>query len=565
MISIRKIGVIGRTYRHLNRYRQILAVLFKYGFGDLIDTLKIEQYIEIGLQMISRKRRERLEKLTRAERTRMALEELGPTYIKLGQILSTRPDLVSVEFVNEFTKLQDKVPPFSSAAYIQSIEAELGTSYQHLFAELDEAPLASASIGQVHRARLHSGEEVVVKVQRPGIEKIIEVDLEIMLHLATLAERHIEELAVYRPIKIVEEFANTIEKELDYTLEASSMERVSRQFLNDPNVYVPKVYRNYSSRRMLTSEYIDGIKVSDTQRIDAARMDRRIITERGADILFKQIFTFGFFHADPHPGNIFVLPGNVICLIDFGMTGAVDRATREAFVRLVEGVIRRDEPRTAEILLKLTEWDEEPNRTELEKDIADFLGRHLYRPLGEIQFSKLMQHMLEVATKNRMRILPDIFLMLKALSQVENIARELYPEFDMIQAVTPFIRDVKVARLAPGRLMEDVIRLIEQSYEFLTDFPKDLLEISHSLRQKKMSFTLVLKDLDKMLATHDQISNRISFAIIIAALIIGSALIVISRMPPMVYGISLIGLIGFLAAGFLGVWLLVAIIKKGRL
>ncbi len=565
MISIRKIGVIGRTYRHLNRYRQILAVLFKYGFGDLIDTLKIEQYIEIGLQMISRKRRERLEKLTRAERTRMALEELGPTYIKLGQILSTRPDLVSVEFVNEFTKLQDKVPPFSSAAYVQSIEAELGTSYQHLFAELDEAPLASASIGQVHRARLHSGEEVVVKVQRPGIEKIIEVDLEIMLHLATLAERHIEELAVYRPIKIVEEFANTIEKELDYTLEASSMERVSRQFLNDPNVYVPKVYRDYSSRRMLTIEYVDGIKVSDTQRIDAARMDRRIITERGADILFKQIFTFGFFHADPHPGNIFVLPGNVICLIDFGMTGAVDRATREAFVRLVEGVIRRDEPRTAEILLKLTEWDEEPNRTELEKDIADFLGRHLYRPLGEIQFSKLMQHMLEVATKNRMRILPDIFLMLKALSQVENIARELDPDFDMIQAVTPFIRDVKVARLAPGRLMEDVIRLIEQSYEFLTDFPKDLLEISHSLRQKKMSFTLVLKDLDKMLATHDQISNRISFAIIIAALIIGSALIVISRMPPMVYGISLIGLIGFLAAGFLGVWLLVAIIKKGRL
>ncbi|WP_054034251.1 ABC1 kinase family protein [Desulfatitalea tepidiphila] len=565
MISIRKIGVIGRTYRHLNRYRQILAVLFKYGFGDLIDTLKIEQYIEIGLQMISRKRRERLEKLTRAERTRMALEELGPTYIKLGQILSTRPDLVSVEFVNEFTKLQDKVPPFSSAAYVQSIEAELGTSCQHLFAELDEVPLASASIGQVHRARLHSGDEVVVKVQRPGIEKVIEVDLEIMLHLATLAERHIEELAVYRPIKIVEEFANTIEKELDYTLEASSMERVSRQFLNDPNVYVPKVYRNYSSRRMLTIEYVDGIKVSDTQRIDAARMDRRVITERGADILFKQIFTFGFFHADPHPGNIFVLPGNVICLIDFGMTGAVDRATREAFVRLVEGVIRRDEPRTAEILLKLTEWDEEPNRTELEKDVADFLGRHLYRPLGEIQFSKLMQHMLEVATKNRMRILPDIFLMLKALSQVENIARELYPDFDMIQAVTPFIRDVKVARLAPGRLMEDVVRLIEQSYEFLTDFPKDLLEISHSLRQKKMSFTLVLKDLDKMLATHDQISNRISFAIIIAALIIGSALIVISRMPPMVYGISLIGLIGFLAAGFLGVWLLVAIIKKGRL
>ena len=565
MISIRKIGVIGRTYRHLNRYRQILAVLFKYGFDDLIDTLKIEQYIEIGLQMISRKRRERLERLTRAERTRMALEELGPTYIKLGQILSTRPDLVSVDFVNEFSKLQDKVPPFNFGAYVQTIESELKAAYEHVFAELDETPLASASIGQVHRARLHNGDEVVVKVQRPGIEKIIEVDLEIMLHLATLAERHIEELALHRPVKIVEEFANTLEKEMDYTLEASSMERVAGQFLGAPEVYVPKVYRDYSTQHILISEYVDGIKVSDIERLDAAGLDRQLITQRGADILFKQIFGFGFFHADPHPGNIFVLPNNVICLIDFGMTGAVDRSTREIFVRLVNNIIRRDEPRTAEVLLKLCEWDDEPDRTQLEKDVADFVGRHLYRPLNEIHFGKLMQHLLELATKNRMRIPPDAFLMLKALSQVEDIARRLYPDFDMIQAVTPFIRDVKVARLAPKRLMDDLVYLVEQGYEFLTDFPKDLLEISHSLRQKKLSFTLVIKDLDKMLATHDQISNRISFAIIIAALIIGSALIVISRMPPMFYGISLIGLIGFLAAGFLGIWLLVAIIKKGRL
>ncbi|MFZ1986330.1 MAG: AarF/UbiB family protein [Desulfatitalea sp.] len=565
MISIRKIGVIGRTYRHLNRYRQILAVLFKYGFGDLIETLKIEQYIEIGLQMIVRKRRDRLEKLSRAERVRMALEELGPTYIKLGQVLSTRPDLVSVEFVNEFAKLQDNVPPFGFDEFSKTIEAELGRPPALTFAELDPQPLASASIGQVHRARLHNGDEVVIKVQRPGIEKVVEVDLEIMLHLATLAERHIEELSFHRPVKIVEEFTRSIEKELDYTIEAASMERVAGQFLGEPTVYVPKVYREFATQRMLTIEYVDGIKVSDTERLTAAGLDLQRITERGADILFKQIFTFGFFHADPHPGNIFVLPGNVICLIDFGMMGAVDRATREIFVTLVESVIHRDEPRTADVLLKLTEWDEEPNRVALEKDVADFVGRHLYRPLSEISLSKLMQHLLELATKNRMRIPPDIFLMLKALSQVENIARQLYPEFDMIEAATPFIRAVKTARLAPARLLEDGVRLVEQSYEFLTDFPKDLLEISHALRQKKMSLNLVLKDLDKMLSTHDQISNRISFSIIIAALIIGSALIVISNMPPMLYGISLIGLIGFLAAGFMGVWLLVAIIKKGRL
>ncbi|MDA8141293.1 MAG: AarF/ABC1/UbiB kinase family protein [Desulfobacteraceae bacterium] len=565
MISIRKIGVIGRTYRHLNRYRQILGVLFKYGFGDLVETLKIEQYIEIGLQMISRKRRERIERLTRAERLRMTLEELGPTYIKLGQVLSTRPDLVSVEFVNEFAKLQDMVPPFGFEEFAKTLTEELGRPHEFLFAELDPTPLASASIGQVHRARLHNGDQVVIKVQRPGIEKIVEVDLEIMLHLATLAERHIEELSFHRPVKIVEEFARTLEKEMDYTIEASSMERVAVQFLGSTTVYVPKVYRDHSTKRVLTIEFVDGIKVSDVERLRTAGLDPKLITERGADILFKQIFNFGFFHADPHPGNIFVLPDNVICLLDFGMMGAVDRGTRENFVRLVDAVIRRDEPRTAEVLLWISEWDDEPDRIRLEKDVADFIGQHLYRPLSEIHLSKLLQHLLEIATKNRMRVPPDTFLMFKALSQVENIARQLDPQFDIIEAAAPFVRDIKLSRLTPSRLMDDVARLVEQSYRFFTDFPRDLLEISHSLRQKKMSFTLILKDLDKMLITHDQISNRISFSIIIAALIIGSALIVISNMPPIIYGISLIGLIGFLAAGFMGIWLLVAIIKKGRL
>lgn len=565
MISIRKIGVIGRTYRHLNRYRQILTILFKYGFGDLVENLKIEQYIEIGLQMISRKRRERLERLTRAERTRMAIEELGPTYIKMGQILSTRPDLVSIEFVNEFAKLQDKIAPADFKEIRATIEAELKQPIDILFKSIDTEPLATASIGQVHRAVLHNGDEVAVKVQRPDIEKVVEVDLEIMLHLATLAERHIEELSFHQPVKIVEEFAGSIEKEMDYQIEATSMERVGHQFLGNSSVYVPKVYRKLSTRRVLTIEYIDGIKVSEVQTLCDAGYDCPLIVQRGADVVLHQIFTFGFFHADPHPGNIFVLPGNVICLLDFGMMGAVDRRSRELFVNLIHSVVRRDEPRAAQVMLRLSEYDNEPNITQLEKDVAAFISRHMFKPLNEIELSRLMQHLLELATKHRMRIPPDLFLMLKALAQLEGIARRLYPEFDMIQNVAPFIRSVKMARIAPSRLSRDLLELVEQAHEFLTDFPKDLLEISRSLRQKKMSFTLVLKDLDKMLITHDQISNRISFAIIIAALIIGSALIVISNMPPMFYGISLIGLIGFLTAAILGIWLLIAIIKKGRL
>jgi ubiquinone biosynthesis protein len=393
----------------------------------------------------------------------------------------------------------------------------------------------------------------------------VEVDLEIMLHLATLAERHIEEMAFHQPVRIVEEFARTIEKEMDYTIEAASVERVAAQFIGDPKVYVPKVYRKVSTKRVLTTEFIDGIKVSEKERLCEADLDCRLITDRGADILLKQIFVFGFFHADPHPGNLFVLPGNVIGLIDFGMMGAVNRATREMFVNLVDSVMRRDEPRIVQVLLKLTDWDEEPDRAHLEKDVADFISRHLFKPLNEIQLTKVIHHLLEMAAKHRMRIPPDIFLMLKALAQVDGVARHLCPEFDIFEKAAPFIKEIKLARLSPRRLRDDMLKLAEQGFEFFTDFPKDLLEISRSLRKKNLSFTLVLKDLDKMLATHDQISNRISFSIIIAALIIGSALIVISNMPPMVYGISLIGLIGFITAAFLGVWLLIAIIKKGRL
>ena len=565
MLSIRKIGVVGRTYRHLARYRQILAVFFKYGFGDLIELLKIEQYIEIGLQLISKNRRSRLEKLSRAERVRMACEELGPTYIKFGQILSTRPDLVPVDFITELSKLQDNVPssPFSEVSKI--IESELGASPEDIFEFFEKAPLASASIGQVHRAILKDGEEVAVKVQRPGIKKIIEVDLEIMLHLATLMERHIEEMSLHQPVKIVEEFAKTLEKEIDYTIEATNMERIARNFLNDLTIYVPKVFRETTTESVLTTELVEGIKVSEIDRLEKAGLDRKIITVRGADIVLKQIIKHGFFHADPHPGNIFVLPDNVICLLDFGMTGSVDRRTREDFSDLAESVLTRNESRATQVLLKLTYWDEDPDIRLLEKDVADFMGRHLYKPLKDIKIGKLLHNLLELAFQHRLRIPPDIFLMLKAFSAVEGVGFMLDPDFDMIKQAEPFIKEVKLARLSPQRIGGDIFGLAIELFQFVQNFPKDILSITRLIKQQKLSLNLEHKGLDKMLSTYDQISNRISFSIIIAALIIGSALIVISKVPPLFYDISLIGIVGFLAAAIMGIWLLIAILRKGRL
>ncbi len=565
MLSIRKIGVIGRTYRHLNRYRQILSVFFRYGFGDLLELLNIDQYIEAGLRMISRNRKEQVEKLSRPERVRMACEELGPTFIKLGQAASTRPDLIPIHFNKEFSKLQDEVPPFPYYKVKEIIKAELGDYPENLFEFFNEIPLASASIGQVHVARLSGNKEVVVKVQRPGIRKTIEVDLEILLYLATLMERNVDAVSLQRPVKIIEEFANIVSKELDYSIEAANMERFERQFIHDKTIYVPKVYRGMTTKRVITMEYVDGIKVSCVSKLKSAGLDLKKITTRGTDITLKQIFDHGFFHADPHPGNIFILKENVICLVDFGMVGAVDSVTKEIFVDLIDGIVRRNPLATANVLLKLTYWDEEPNIRSFEKELADFMSQHLYKPLKDIKIGQLLQHLLELVFRHQLRIPPDIFLMIKAVSAIEGIASQLDPEFDMIKHAAPFITKVKLARFHPGRITDDLTSIGSDLHLFIKQFPKDILEIARLIKQKKLNFQVEHQGFEEMLVTHDQISNRISFSIIIAALLIGSALIVISKTPPLFYGISLIGIVGFLAAAIMGIWLLVAIIRKGRL
>lgn len=565
MLSIRTIGVIGRTYRHLNRYRQILSIFFKFGFGDLIERLKLDQYLEVGLKMISKKERPRDSRLTRAQRLRMAVEELGPAYIKLGQILSTRPDLVPADFIEELSKLQDRVPPCPFKELRRIIEAELDGTLEEKFLRLEEAPLASASIGQVHRGRLHGGEEVAVKVRRPGIQKLIEVDLEIMLHMATLMERHVAELSPHRPVTIVEEFASTLEKELDFGLEAANMRRFAKDFEDNPAVHIPEVYREFSTAQVLTMEFVEGIKISRVDLIEAAGMDKRLLTVRGADLVLKQVFLNGFFHADPHPGNLFVLPDHVICLLDFGMVGIVDRDTRERFVDLIDSVVNRDEPAMVEALLQLTDWDAYPDTRRMQRDVADFLSRYLYRPLREIEIGACLKELIMIAARHRLRIPPDLFLMIKAFATVEGVGRQLDPEFDMVARAKPFLVKVNAERFSPKRIAREAMGMSRMLLKLARQFPKDILDMARVIRQQQLKLTVTHQGLQDMLATHDRISNRISFSIIIAALVIGSALIVISEAPPLIYGISLIGIIGFLAAAIMGIWLLIAILRKGKL
>ncbi|MFO0945491.1 MAG: AarF/ABC1/UbiB kinase family protein [Planctomycetota bacterium] len=564
-MAIRKIGIIERTYRNVQRYRQILTVLIKYGFGDVIDGLKIEQYLEIGLQMISRKRREKIETLTRAERVRMALEELGVTFVKAGQILATRPDLLDVEFIHELEKLQYDVAPFPFADVRAIVERELRVSMEQVFAKFEEKPLAAASIGQVHKARLIDGTDVVVKVQRPDIRPIIEADLEIMLHLASLMERYLEGWDLHRPTHIVEELGRTFEKEIDYTIEASNLERFARQFNADMTVYVPKVIREASTARVLTMEYVSGVRPSDGGALRAAGLDPKVIAKRGADLIMKQVFIHGFFHADPHPGNLLVLPHDVICYLDFGMMGRIDTRTRESIIDLVTGVVREDEDKATDAVLQLTIYESEPNRRALQRDVADFLDEHTHRPLKDLHLGKILEQLLSMASRHRLRIPPDLFLMLKALSTVESLGSVLDPSFDITAHAAPIVQKLQLERYSPRRISRDAWSTGMEFVQLIREIPGEVRDILRQTKQGHVRIEFEHRGLEPMYSTYDRISNRLAFAILLASLIIGSSLLVLAGVPPKWHEIPVVGLAGFVIAGCMAFRLLYLIWRQRKL
>ncbi len=565
MFSIKKIGAINKTYRHLNRYQGILRVLFKYGFSDVLERLHIDQYLESGLQMINRKPREQIDKLSRPERLRMSLEELGPTFIKFGQVLSTRSDFIPPEYLFELAKLQDDVPPFSYEDVESIFLAEMGHKPEELFAEFKREPVAAASIGQVHEGVLRDGDKVVVKVQRPEIEKIIAVDLEILAHIAALMEKYLEELQGHRPTSIVEEFARTISKEIDYSVEIGNIERFAKQFERSKTIYVPKVYRDLSCERILTMENIQGVKASDVDQLRKQGADLPLVAERGTNLIMEQIFVHGFFHADPHPGNIFILPDNLICFLDFGMMGRLSRQNRDDFTDLVLYIVARNERKVMESVLKLTNHYEDINRDALSRDLSEMLDRYLYLPLKELDAGKILQDLLELVSRHQIFFKPNFYLMMKAITTVEGVGRILDPDLELLKLAQPFMKKVKSDRLRLNRIAEEAGLATSEYIDLLRDLPEELRSILSQLRQGRMKLEFEHRGLSDLRVALDQVSNRISFAIVLASLIIGSSLIILSGIPPKWNDIPIIGLIGFLLAGVMGFWLLLSILRHGRM
>ncbi len=561
MFSLKKLHTIGRTYRHFRRYQQILSVLIKYGFSDILQQLRLYQALK-GRIRSSPKQKDVIQ-LTRYERIRLALEELGPTFIKLGQLLSTRPDLVPPSLAQELSKLQDKVPPFSFEQVREIIEGDLNQPLDKVFSEFDPRPIAAASLGQVHRARLKNGQEVAVKVQRPNIRRTIEVDLEIMLYLATLLQRHVVEAEYYNPVGIVKEFSKTIVKELDYILEAANVERFARNFKNDPTIHVPQTYREYTTERVLVMEYIRGIKISEIDRLKKEGYDCHLLARQGANLILKQIFEFNFFHGDPHPGNIFVLPGNVICFLDYGMMGRIDEETKEILALFVRSFVERDVGETTRWLLKLYPADKVEMR-ELKLDVWELIDQYHGVPLKQIELRRLFRQALYIVEKHRLRVPPDLFLLNKALVALEGLGKSLDPDFDAISAIEPFIKRLIAQKYSPWAVAQKWHRGVENLMRIFQILPQEFQEIITLLKKGEINVKLEHIKLDLLIAKLDRISNRLAFAIIAAALIVGSALITIANIPPFILGIPVIGFLGFLIAGFMGLWLLIAIFRSGK-
>ncbi len=565
MFSIRKLGAIGRTYRHLNRYHRILRVLFKYGFNDLVDRLHIDQYLESGLQMINRKPREQIARLSRPERLRLVFEELGPTFIKLGQLLSTRPDLIPADYLDELARLQDEVPAFSLAEVHAIFREELGRSPDEVFHYFDAEPLAAASIGQVHRARLDSGAEVVVKVQRPDIDTVIAVDLEILAHIAGLMEQYLEEVQGHRPTAIVQEFARSLSREIDFAVELANIQRFARQFERNPAIHVPLVYPELSTQRVLVMEYVLGIKASMTTQLREQGYDLPLIAERGATLVMEQIFVHGFFHADPHPGNLFILPDNVVCFIDFGQMGRLSRKDREDFTDLVLDLVAGDERNIVDGVLKVTVQLGEVDREGLGRDLGSLMDLYLYRPLDELEAGRILQDLLDLVTRHKLTFKPAFYQMMKALSTVEGVGLMLDPKLELIRLARPFMRRIRLERMRPGRLAEEIARTGSGYLQLVRELPEELRAILRQLRGGRMRIEFEHHGLQALGAALDRVSNRIAFAIVLAALIVGSSLIVLSDIPPHWHDIPVIGLLGFLVAGIMGFWLLLSIIRHGRM
>jgi len=549
--------------RDLGRLHDIASILIRYGFSDIVRRMGMANALERAGKVLHWKEVGELARLEQPERVRRALEEMGPTFIKLGQILATRMDLFSPEWIAEFEKLQDRVPSVPFAQIRQQLQEDLGATPEEVFAELIPEPLAAASIAQVHRAHLQDGDEVIVKVRRPGIRPIVEADLRLLQRLAKIVEAESPEMSRLRPREVVRQFTLSLRRELDLAAECRNAERIASNFTAHPEIVIPKVYWEWTGERVNVQKAISGIPGRDLEAVNQAGLDRKILAQHGAQAVLKMILEDGFFHADPHPGNVFYLPENRIAFIDFGMVGRLSFDRRTQVVDLLHGLVETEVDSVVEILLDWT-GGAEIDRDSLKLEIDGLIDQYHGAPLKELNISTMLSDLTTLLRDYHLALPPDLTLLIKALISLEGMGRQLDPEFDIVTEVSPFLRRAMLARYAPDALARRGWRAVTRGLDILTSLPQDLRQLLRSARSGKLQVHVDVTRLQRFGDQLDRAISRLTMGIVIAALIIGSSIVMTVEHGPVLLGLPLFGLLGFIGAAIGGIWLLISIWRSKR-
>jgi ubiquinone biosynthesis protein len=541
-----------RVFRNLGRGREIAAVLLNQGFGDVASRLGLRRWMFW-------RRKEAGPPLTTAVRLRLAAEALGPTFIKFGQVVSTRPDLVPRDVTRELSKLREHVPPFPTKEAVAEIEQALGRTVGELFATFDPAPTAAGSLGQVHRATFADGTPVAIKVRRPGIVGDIERDLSLMFDIATLLERRVPESRIFDPVGLVRHFSRTIRRELDFLREARTMDEFARLFRDEGDLVVPAVYLDRCAENVLVMEYVEGIPIDSPAAIDAAGVYRPDVAAAGARVFMRMAFELGIFHGDPHPGNVRVLPGGAICLYDFGMIGMLDEPTRDRLVDLFAAIARKDVNAAVRVLQALGEPLGEVDQPRLAADVRDFVGAYYGVPLEKLRVGRLLHDFLAILSAHHIRCPGDLMLLLRAVVALEGTGRQLDPHFNLASHLAPFIEQVIRRRYDPLRVADRLLLKAAELAEHAGCLPARLDAVLEKIANDELTVQLDVGNIDRLTVELDKSSNRIAIGLVMAALVLASALLIRSVPEAHWFAVPI-----FLLSNLLGLWLIYGIFRSGN-
>ena len=552
------------TQKEIKRYATLFNVLVKYGFEDVLSHSPI-------LKIIPKKYLEKHPEtktnlsFSKYERIRMVLEELGPTYIKLGQIFSTREDMLPLELIDELEKLQDHVPKLKDFDVVTTIEEELGIEKFKYFATIELEPLAAASLAQVHRAQLVNGEEVILKIQRPNITEIIEADLMVMKQVADSLEKYSTQAQAYQPIRIIESFERSIKEELQFAREIDNTERFAQNFAGNEFIHVPEVYKELSTDKIICMEFIDGIKVSNVAALIAANIDPKAVAKIGVDLYIEQILDFGFFHADPHPGNIFILPeSGKICFLDFGMMGTILPNEKESINDLLLYFLSKDVKKIITLLEKIAIRTNIPDYKKLEQDLYQLLEGISNTAIQNIKLGDTLSQFKIVLYENKIIIPHYLYMLIRGIVLIEGVGLKLDPEFNITKNLEPYTAKILRKRFSLKYLFKKNLNRLKDINALADTLPDDINTIVKKIKDGKLEIVHEHKGLKEFQTATSKAVNRLVFAVIIAALSIGSSLLVMAKMPPLINGIPLLGAIGFVLSAILGFYIIISIFRNDQ-